>query len=56
MIITLIPTDYRGFEVGKCSTCGEIYPICEHGCPECGCTTVILLRRYEEDERSESHQ
>ena len=38
----LIPTDYRGFEVEKCSNCGEIYPICVHGCPECGSTTVIF--------------
>ena len=48
-----IATDDGSFEIGKCSNCGEIYPICVHGCPECGCTTVILLREDKEDERAE---
>ncbi len=41
----LIATDYRGIQLVKCSNCGEIYPVCEHGCPECGCTFMIVIKK-----------
>lgn len=43
----LIATDYRGIQLVKCSNCGEIYSVCEHGCPECGSTSIIVIRKDE---------
>ena len=48
----LIATDYRGIELVKCSDCGEIYPVCEHGCPECGSNIVDFIFRDEDNEKS----
>ena len=40
-----IATDYRGIQLVKCSSCGEIYSVCEHSCPECGSTSIIIIKK-----------
>lgn len=46
-----IATDYRGIQLVKCLSCGEIYSVCEHGCLECGSTSIIVIRKDDENDR-----
>lgn len=47
----LIATDHKGIQLVKCLSCGEIYSVCEHGCPECGSISIIVIRKDDENDR-----
>lgn len=51
----LVATDYLDRQLVKCSQCGETYPVCIHGCPECGSTIITILWKDENNERSKSN-
>lgn len=48
-------TNHLGQQLVKCSECEEIYPACEHWCPECGSSISIILWKDEYNEKSESN-